>query len=295
MGYSASPDGPPAHLDPELGQSNSPAVKPVGYRTEASHQDRAAERSSARELDDMVEDSAFTRARKDLERAFPRAAVADVSARKRRQLPIPDSIRIPPSARQRKARSVAKNIAQTQLPAVGYKAVDTLISDTDHWSQLGTALSAARGDAQHLDEKTRTQVQRVDRAIQTAERTNDRGHVLYCAARLPHPVPTSGTNLPAALQQGAMLDFDRFTMTSHAIHELDATMTEDDVVFEIETDRGMYLGRSDKVDDTAHLLPRGMRFEVVSAGQGRYRRPDGTIGSRMIVQLRDITGVGKAS
>jgi hypothetical protein len=66
-------------------------------------------------------------------------------------------------------------------------------------------------------------------------------------------------------------------------------------VFEIETDRGMYLGRSDKVDDTAHLLPRGMRFEVVSAGQGRYRRPDGTIGRRMIVQLRDITGVGKAS
>ncbi|WP_241962098.1 hypothetical protein [Rhodococcus opacus] len=91
MGYSASPDGPPAHLDPELGRSNSPAVKPVGYRTEASHQDRAAERSSARELDDMVEDSAFTRARKDLERAFPRAAVADVSPRKRRQLPIPGS------------------------------------------------------------------------------------------------------------------------------------------------------------------------------------------------------------
>jgi len=92
-----------------------------------------------------------------------------------------------------------------------------------------------------------------------------------------------------------MLDFDRFTMTTHTIHQLDSTMTEHDIVFEIETDRGMYLGRSDKVDDTAHLLPRGMRFEVVSAGQGRYRRPDGTIGRRMIVQLRDITGVGKAS
>ncbi|ELB87474.1 hypothetical protein Rwratislav_39560 [Rhodococcus wratislaviensis IFP 2016] len=153
----------------------------------------------------------------------------------------------------------------------------------------------ARGDAQHLDDKTGNQVQRIDRAIQTAERVNDRGHVVYCAARLPHTVPASGTNLPAALQQGSMLDFDRFTMTTHTIHQLESDLDSRDLVFEIETDRGMYLGRSDKVDDTAHLLPRGMRFEVVSAGQGRYRRPDGAIGRRMIVQLRDITGQGKAS
>ena len=41
-----------------------------------------------------------------------------------------------------------------------------------------------------------------------------------------------------------------------------------DVVFEKETDRGIYMGRSDTVAATAHLLPRGMRFEVVSAGEG---------------------------
>ncbi|MFF2027530.1 hypothetical protein [Rhodococcus koreensis] len=53
--------------------------------------------------------------------------------------------------------------------------------------------------------------------------------------------------------------------------KLDPTVGERDVVFEIETDRGMYVGRSDTVGDTAHLLPRGMRFEVISAGEGRYR------------------------
>ncbi|MGW4339149.1 hypothetical protein ACWEK5_41075 [Rhodococcus koreensis] len=37
------------------------------------------------------------------------------------------------------------------------------------------------------------------------------------------------------------------------------------MVFEIETGRGMCLGRSDTVDDTAYLLPRVMRFEVVPA------------------------------
>ena len=290
MAYNLSPDGPsPTRLDPEIGTSATPAAKPAGCRSAASYDDRVRERDSARELDRMVEDAEFTRARKDLERAFPRATVPEVSERKRRELPIPDSIRRSPSSRQRKARSVNKHRAQSQLPKVGYTAVQTLIDDPDRWNTVGTALSAVRGDAQHLEEKMRSQVQRVDRAIQTAERFNDRGHILYCAVTLPHPVPQEAVNLPSTLQPGSRLDFDRHTAATHAVHELDGTLGERDVVFEIDTDRGMYLGRSHTVDDTAHLLPRGMRFEVVSAGEGRYRRPDGSIGRRMVVQLRDIT------
>jgi hypothetical protein len=289
VAYNVSPDAPPSSLDPEAGISTTPASKPAGYRPAATYDDRAQERKGARQLDRMVEDAEFTRARKDLERAFPRATVPEVSDRKSRDLPIPDSIRQPPSSRQRKVRSVNKHKAQSQLPKVGYTAVQTLVSDPDRWNTVGEALSKARGDAQQLDEKMRSQVQRVDRAIQTAERFNDRGHILYCAVTLPHQVPQQASNLPATLHPGSRLDFDRHTMATHAAHELDVTLGERDVVFEIETGRGMYLGRSDTVDDTAHLLPRGMRFEVVSAGEGRYRRPDGSIGRRMIVQLRDIT------
>ncbi|WP_009473076.1 hypothetical protein [Rhodococcus sp. JVH1] len=69
---------------------------------------------------------------------------------------------------------------------------------------------------------------------------------------------------------------------------LDPTVGERDVVFEIGTDRLMYVGRSESVDNTAHLLPRGMRFEVISADEGRYRHPDGSIGRRMIVRLQDV-------
>ncbi|WP_255221593.1 hypothetical protein [Rhodococcus wratislaviensis] len=289
VAYNVSPDAPPTRLDPEAGTSSTPASKPAGYRPAAAYKDRAQERDSARELDRMVEDAEFTRARKDLERAFPRATVPEVSERKRRDLSIPDSIRQPLSSRQRKVRSVNKHRAQSRLPAVGYTAVQTLIDNPDRWNNVGEALSKARGDAQHLDEKTRSQVQRVDRAIQTAERWGDRGHILYCAVTLPHTAPQEAVNLPSTLQPGSRLDFDRHTMATHAVHQLDQTLGERDVVFEIETDRGMYLGRSDTVDDTAHLLPRGMRFEVVSSGEGRYRRPDGSIGRRMIVQLRDVT------
>lgn len=295
MSYSVSPDNPSLAFDPEAGASGAPTIKPGGYRTPEAVDDRAGDRDAARVLDEMVELADLTRARKDLERAFPRAMVAGVPVRKRRALPEPDAIRTPPSSRQRKARSKAKHAAQDQLSAIGYKALNTLISTPQTWEDIGKALSDARGDAQHLDDKARVQVQRIDRAIQTAEKVSDRGHIVYCAARLPHAVPASATDLPAELREGSRLDFDRFTMTAHSVHQLDATMTGQDVVFEIETDRGMYLGRSDKVDDTAHLLPRGMRFEVVSAGEGRYRRPDGSIGRRMIVQLRDVTAPNEES
>lgn len=269
LAYSVSPDAPPSRLDPEAGASITPVSKSAGYRPAATYADRAVERDSARELDRMVEDAEFTRARKDLERAFPRATVPEVSERKRRALPIPDSIRLGLSSRQRKVRSVNKHRAQSSLPKVGYTAVRTLIDDLERWNTVGESLSTARGDAQQLEETMRSQVQRVDRAIQTAERFNDRGHIVYCAVSLPHAVPREAVNLPSTLQPGSRLDFDRHTMATHAVHELDSTLGgERDVVFEIETGRGgMYLGRSDSVDDTAHLLPRGMRFEVVSAGE----------------------------
>ena len=185
MAYNVSPDAPASRLDPEPGTSTTLASKPAGYRSADTYKDRAQERDSARELDRMVEDAEFTRARKDLERAFPRATVPEVSERKRRELPIPDSIRRGRSSRQRKVRSVNKHQAQSRLPAVGYTAVQNLITDPDRWNTVGEALSTARGDAQQLDVKMRSQVQRVDQAIQTAERFNDRGHILYCAVTLP--------------------------------------------------------------------------------------------------------------
>ncbi|MCS4255967.1 hypothetical protein M2405_004270 [Rhodococcus erythropolis] len=290
MAYSISPDTErPSHLDPEAGGDNSLVSKRSRYRPVDEYDDRALDRSGARDLDRMVEAGEFTRARKDLERAFPRPAVTQVNERRRRTLPIPDAIRLPLSSRQRKARSIAKNAAQDQMPTIGYKATNSLISEPAKWSTIGSALTSARGDAQGLDERTRSQVQRIDRAIQTAERGNDRGHVVYCAVSVPHSLPEQPANLPSALQPGSRIEFDRYTMSTHAIHELDPVVGDREVIFEMETPRGMYLGGSDSVDDTSHLLPRGMRWQVVSSHEGRYQRPDGSLGRRNIIQLRDIT------
>ncbi|ABH00739.1 hypothetical protein RHA1_ro11092 (plasmid) [Rhodococcus jostii RHA1] len=85
LAYNLTPDAPPA----------------TGRRLPMTTAPRSAIR--LRELDRMVEDAEFTRARNDLERAFPRTTVPEVSEHKRRELLIPDSVRLPPSSRQRSA------------------------------------------------------------------------------------------------------------------------------------------------------------------------------------------------
>ncbi len=62
-------------------------------------------------------------------------------------------------------------------------------------------------------------------------------------------------DLPANLQPGSTVAFDQFTLTRHNLHETPGHDSARHVVFEVVTSRGMYLGRSDSVEDTTHLLP----------------------------------------
>ncbi|WP_257226549.1 hypothetical protein [Rhodococcus opacus] len=74
MAYNVSPDAPSTRLDPEAGTSTMRASKSAGYRSADTYKDRAQECDSARELDRMVEDAEFTRARKDLPQHFTQVA-----------------------------------------------------------------------------------------------------------------------------------------------------------------------------------------------------------------------------
>ena len=60
------------------------------------------------------------------------------------------------------------------------------------------------------------------------------------------------------------------------------------MVFEVATRRGAYLGASDSLDDTRHLLPRSMRLRVVGHQLATYVRPDGSTGKRYVVQVQDL-------
>ena len=90
---------------------------------------------------------------------------------------------------------------------------------------------------------------------------------------------------------GTVVEFDRFTAGANNLHQLEAPGPDSQrtAVLEIQTRRVMYLGRSDRVDDTAHLLPRGMQLRVVGSHTATYQRPDGSTGQRQVIQLLDLT------
>jgi hypothetical protein len=256
--------------------------------------DRALTRDGARDLDRAVEAMpGLSRQQRDRERAMPRDLTAAVSPRRQRRLPRPDTTRVPLSSRQRKARSAAKRATQDRLPHTQYTALRGLVSDPGQWRQVNDALSDAAGDVQSLDDEQRAAVQRVDRSIQAYERSNDRGHVVYTNVALPHEV-TEGSAAAFTRQSllpGTTVCFDRFTVAAHSLHEVEPAASGDHertVGFEIQTARGMYLGRSDSLDDTSHLLPRGLRLRVAGHHNVTYRRRDGSQGVRQVVQLVDV-------
>jgi hypothetical protein len=182
---------------------------------------------------------------------------------------------------------------QDDLPLNEYQAVSSLVTDPSYRAQLNDALSAAAGDAQELPDDARARVQRVDRAIQAYEQQSNRGHVVYVNLEMPealrggHPLGMAQAHFPP----GSVISLDRFTGAAHTMHEVEppAGVAAAGPVLEVQTRRGMYLGRSDSLDDTAHLLPRGLQLRVVGMHEADYRRPDGTTGRRPVIQLRDVT------
>jgi len=279
-------------LDADRGLSDQPTVKQAEFIRSDVADARDQRRRGLRAVDearDALTD--LTRPRRDRDRAIPRDVAGEVpDSRMSRSLPEPSQMRTPLSARQRNARSATKWAVQDRLTATQHAAVAHVMGRPQNWRDVNDQLSAA-GNVQQLEERQRIQVQRVDRAIQAYERESHRGHVVYSNVRMPRAVAAVVLDQVVArqLKPGSVIAFDRFTAAAHTMHqvEVDGSDAERTVVCEIQTTRGMYLGRSDKVDDTAHLLPRGMRLRVVGSHTATYRRPDGTTDQRQVIQLKD--------
>lgn len=264
--------------------------------------EREQGRDGLRDLDAMVElMPGLNRMQKDRERILPRAATGELGhPRMRRTLPMSNTVRLPLSSRQRKERSKRRMATQLRMPMARLVAQHDLVTDPKRWSAINQALSDATGDIQELRPGDQTRVRRIDKAIQAYEAGNDRGHVVYTAVQLPHYINTS--NLVPFVERnfrvGRQISFDRYTAAHHQLHESVAVtraQPERAVIFEIQTRRGAYLGRSDRVDDTSHLLPRGLQVQVSAVEQVSYRARDGSTGSYVVVQLRDIDDEGEGN
>lgn len=283
-------------LDADRGSAGLGAKVAEVLSVDAADQ-RTQTRAGLRELDAMTEGmGGLTRQQRDRERIAPRATTAPLAHPvMQRPLPGPQETRAPFSSRQKKARSKTRIAVQDEMPNTQYEAQARLVTDPARWRATNDALSAAAGDVQELPEAEQARLRRIDRSIQAYERGNDRGHVVYANVQMPPQINRS--NLSRFLERnfapGDEVAFDRYTVGTHQLHETTAHAGEDTAgrvaVFEIQTRRGAYLGHSDSQDDTAHLLPRGMTFAVAGVHQATYAAPDGTTGTRMVVQLRDTT------
>ena len=237
-------------------------------------------------------DSSQTRATRDRDRATPRDVSRVESNRLRGELPDAGQFRKALSSRQRKIRSATKRKVFSAMPASQRQAMHTMLEDEDqgNWQRTNRELHSAAGDVQQLGDADRATVQRLDRAIHSYERVNDRTHTVYVAVELPdnHQDVRSDSDLPDSLRPGTRLAFDQFTLARHNLFETPGCGSSRHVILEITTSRGMYLGRSDSVDDTTHLLPRGMQFDIVAVDSAPYATGGQGFGEQsVIVQLKE--------
>ena len=289
----ARPDGYVVDADRGAG---SVATKAAQVMDTSEHAERAAGREGLRDLDRMTESMpGLNRMQKDRERLMPRGTSAALGHPvMQRRLPATGEVRVPASSRQRKARSKARTATLAGLPEVQVRTQRVLVGRAEAWRSINDQLSEHTGDLAELSEADQQRVRRIDRSIQAYERRNDRGHVVYANVAMPWYINRQNVAGFVAnnFRAGRRLSFDRYTAATHQLHETAGQVSDERgrvVVFEMETRRGAYLGKSDGADNTQHLLPRGLEFEVVGTHEATFRRPDGTTGRKRVVQLRDVT------
>ena len=281
------------HLDPDWVRSQD-VLKKIGEPIDLEEAaERHRDRDGNRELDAIVRGAPNLSERaKEAQTAFPLDASHPPShERKNRRLPAPGERRTLLSSRQRKDRSKTKYAVQDEMPTAQYEAVRTLLEgDGQRWADINDALQAVAGSAMELDEPTRHLVKRLDRAIASYESRQDRGHLVYTNVEMPTHINRSNLAGYARNQfePGALVELDRYTGATHCLHEIESAVdTDATLAFEISTTRGMYLGGSDSTWFTPHLLPRAMALYSHGTQTVEYTRPDGTVGTRTVVQLAD--------
>jgi hypothetical protein len=286
-------------VDPDRGVSSA-AAKVAELVDVPVAEQREQAREGLRDLDAMTESMpGLSRLRRDRERILPRSTNAELGhPRMQRELPLDGHARVPLSSRQRKERSKDRIATQRGMPLAQLQAQRELVTEPAVWRSLNDQLSRHAGDVQALAETDQARVRRVDRAIQAYEQNNDRGHVIYTNVTLPWYINHGNVEgfLRNNFEPGQRLSFDRWTAGTHQLHETSRHMPNPHgrvVVFELQTRRGAYMGRSDTVDNTEHLLPRGLQFEVSDVVEAAYRAPDGSSGTRLVVQMRDVTTAGE--
>lgn len=234
-------------------------------------------------------------ARNRIENTLPLPKSEQLNPNMARSLPGRDEIRSNLSSNRKKDLSRQKNIAFSGMPKQRKVLVFNITEHTGPMERLNRRLAEVVGDVDQLSTYEARRVRSLDLAISDIEKTNRREHVVYAPLFSPDRKPeTVLEHFRNTLQRNAEMgpsnqrteDFDRYVVADHNLANLDRFGGE--IVAEIRTTRGSYIGGSDSVKEAEHVLPRGMRYNIIGIQENvTYIRNDGSQGQRTVVQLED--------
>lgn len=256
--------------------------------------DRMLNATDAAALDDTQ-----TMQEADARREVPRMRTDSANPRKGRSLPNANETRGMLSSRMKKENAKTKGAWQSSLPGTRRQAISRVASDPQRLEDTNRVLRATHGTVSEAPPAIEKAIRRQDRAIQDYERINEREHVVYAVMKPPKDHGNSRNaverrlNAMAEDKNSAPLAFDGYIPSSHSLGNLNPG--PNDIVMEIRTRSGAYLGSSDTLPDADHIVGRGRSMRVSDVQDVEYIKPDGSTGRHRLVQLDDVTDDGRTT
>lgn len=287
-------DNPNTDAPPKEKHARRVEQAPVGELNELSGV-REEARVAAFGLDETM-----TLREADARREVPRRRTDSANPRESRPLPAPGTLRKAASSRKRKKLGKAKRSWETTMPKNQYRAMSKTVANSARLEATNRALHETVGMRTDLSPAVARHVSEIDRAIQTHEAANTGEHIVYVKLNAPTKHGNSRNALWKRMQNrteaedNPPLQFDGYLMGSHSLGQI---RDDGEMVMEIKTRSGAYLGSTDNPNNpnADHIMPRGAALQVVNTEIVDYEKPDGGIGQRRVVQMTDITDSGRTA
>lgn len=261
--------------------------------------------AAARERDDIREDARATDAARreemtesgaDRRAEVPRTRVDALNPNKGRKFPSPNAVRQNLSSNMKKDLNRLKRSTLASIPNTRFMKLSRVVGNRQVLGRVNERLHDVVGLRSEMRPAERRTVGEIDNSIADFEAQNEREHIVYATLAAPKKHGNSRNALRSRLEAMASRDddspeqtyvtFDGYIPASHTLGQVPDS---DEIVMEVRTRSGMYMGTSDTRPEADHLVGRGRDLRPRAVREVPFVRSDGTQGRRWIVQMDDVT------
>lgn len=281
---------PRTSVNPNVHVTNEDKASQTEFSSALDEAQREGNREAGRTAVDVLREEGMTESGVDARREVPRTRLDSANPKMARALPSKGTVRKSLSSRRKKDLNATKTNWRSNLPGTRARVVAGVVENGENFDRLNNELRDVQGTRSSLSRPQQQVVARVDRAIQDFERTNEREHIVYSTLLAPKGTERSREALRNSLTRMVgnkeTLTFDGYIASTHNLNTMDDSP---EIVMEIQTRSGAYMGTSDSKPDAGHVIGRGRTLQPVDVYEAEYEKADGTTGRRWIVQMRDVS------